>query len=344
MFTGDTLFIGDVGRPDLVQKVKADITPQLLAGYLYDSLRNKLMTLPDEVLVYPGHGAGSACGKKMDKETVSTIGKQKKFNYALRADMTKEEFTYAVLDGLTEPPQYFPGNVIMNLKGYPSIDEVLARGLNALTPREFLTAWESTHAIVIDTRPKEVFAKGFIPGSNFIGIDDTLAPWVGTLITDLMQPLLIVTEAGREEEVVTRLARVGYDNTIGYLAGGVEAWKKAGMETNQITEITAEEFATRYEQNPELNLLDVRRQSEYISEHLLGADNFPLDHINKNMSMLNSAKTYYLHCAGGYRSLIAASILKSRGFNNVVNITGGYKALSQTRLKRTQFIEVNTEL
>jgi hydroxyacylglutathione hydrolase len=344
VFTGDTLFIGDVGRPDLVQKVKTEITPQLLAGYLYDSLRNKLMTLPDDVLVYPGHGAGSACGKKMDKETVSTIGKQKKFNYALRADMTREEFIDAVLDGLTEPPQYFPGNVLMNVKGYPSIDEVLARGLKALTPPEFITAWESTHAVVIDTRPKEAFASGFIPGSIFIGLDDAFAPWVGTLITDLLQPILIVADPGREEEAVTRLARVGYDNTIGYLAGGFEAWKKAGMETDRMTEITAEEFAARYEQNPELNVLDVRRHSEYTAEHLVGAENFPLDYINKNMGLLDSTKTYYLHCAGGYRSLIAASILKSRGFNNVINITGGYKALGQTRLKRTQPVEVNTEL
>lgn len=344
VFTGDTLFIGDVGRPDLVQKLKAEITPELLAGYLFDSLRNKIMTLPDEVIVYPGHGAGSACGKKMDKDTVSTIGKQKKFNYALRANMTKDEFVKELLDGLVEPPQYFLGNVLMNVKGYTPVDEVLAHGLKPITVREFQTVWESTEALVIDTRTKEQYPKGFIPGSIYIGIDDTFAPWVGALVPDLMQPILIVADEGKEEEVVTRLARVGYDNPLGYLKGGIEAWKAAGNEVDTISEILPKKFAELFETHININLLDVRRESEYKSEHLVGADSFPLDFINRNMSMLDKRKTYYLHCAGGYRSLIATSILKSRGFENVINITGGYKALSETKLAHTRHVEVNTEL
>ncbi len=344
VFTGDTLFIGDVGRPDLVQKLKAEVTPELLAGYLYDSLRNKLMPLANDVIVYPGHGAGSACGKKMDKETVSTIGKQKIFNYALREDMTKSEFIKEVLTGLVEPPQYFPGNVLMNVKGYTSVDDVLKQGLKPLSVREFQTVWESTDALVIDTRTKEEFPKAFIPGSIFIGVDDTFAPWVGALVTDLMQPILIVADEGKEEEVVTRLARVGYDNPLGYLKGGVKAWVKAGHEVDTAQEISAEAFAALYESHINMNLLDVRRESEFKTEHLVGADSFPLDFINRNMSMLDNRKTYYVHCAGGYRSLIAVSILKSRGFMHLINIKGGYKALSQTKLERTEHIEVNTEL
>lgn len=344
IFTGDTLFIGDVGRPDLVQKVKAEITPEYLAGLLYDSLRNKIMTLPDSVIVYPGHGAGSACGKKMDKETVSTLGKQKQFNYALRADMTKDEFVKELLEGLVEPPQYFPGNVLLNVKGYTSIDEVLEKGLKPLTVKEFITLWEGAEALVIDTRPKEDFVKGFIPGSIFIGIDDTFAPWVGTLVPDLMQPILIIADEGREEEVVTRLARVGYDNALGYLKGSFASWQQAGEEVDVIEEISAENFAERFTKDSSLHLLDVRRESEYKSEHIVGATNFPLDFLSQNMSMLSTEKKYYLHCAGGYRSAIAISILKSRGYDRLVNIQGGYKALSATKLKKTEHVEVNTEL
>lgn len=344
IFTGDTLFIGDVGRPDLVQKVKAEITPEYLAGLLYDSLRNKIMTLPDSVIVYPGHGAGSACGKKMDKETVSTLGKQKQFNYALRADMTKDEFVKELLEGLVEPPQYFPGNVLLNVKGYTSIDEVLEKGLKPLTVKEFITVWESAEALVIDTRPKEDFVKGFIPGSIFIGIDDTFAPWVGTLVPDLMQPILIIADEGREEEVVTRLARVGYDNALGYLKGSFASWQQAGEEVDVIEEISAENFAERFTKDSSLHLLDVRRESEYKSEHIVAATNFPLDFLSQNMSMLSTDKKYYLHCAGGYRSAIAISILKSRGYDRLVNIQGGYKALSATKLKKTEHVEVNTEL
>lgn len=345
IFTGDTLFIGDVGRPDLVQKVKAEITPQFLAGKLFDSLRNKIMPLPDSVVVYPGHGAGSACGKKMDKETVSTLGLQKKFNYALRADMTKEEFIEAVTDGLVEPPQYFPSNVIMNLTGeVDSIDTIIKNGKRPLTPEQFESAWEAANALVLDTRRKEDFIKAFIPGSIFIGVDDSFAPWVGTLITDLKQPILLVTEPGREEEVITRLARVGYDHTIGFLEGGVEAWRNSGKEVDAIDTISAEAFAQRFTADPNLNLLDARRHSEFETEHLVGAENFPLDFINKNMASIDSQKKYYIHCAGGYRSVIMSSILKSRGYNNIVNIAGGYKELKTTSLKKTDVRTVNTDL
>lgn len=345
VFTGDTLFIGDVGRPDLVQKVKAEITPQYLAGLLFDSLRNKIMTLPDEVIVYPGHGAGSACGKKMDKDTVSTIGKQKLFNYALRADMKKEEFVSSVLDGLVEPPQYFPSNVIMNVTGnVESIDEIISRGMRALNVKEFETVWESTDALVIDTRRQDVFVKGFIPGSVFVGIDDTFAPWVGALITDLKQPILLIVEKGREEEVITRLARVGYDNTIGYLQGGVDAWSKAGNVLDEIEEIAPQEFARIFTANSALHLIDARRHSEYETEHIVGAENFPLDFINRNMSSLDKNKSYFIYCGGGYRSVIMISILKSRGYHNLVNIPGGYKALCNTPLKRSEHHELKTEL
>lgn len=345
VFTGDTLFIGDVGRPDLVQKVKAEITPQFLAGQLYDSLRNKIMTLHDEVIVYPGHGAGSACGKKMDKETVSTIGLQKRFNYALRADMKKDEFITVVTDGLVEPPQYFPSNVILNLTGnMEDLDEVLRRGNHPLKPNEFETTWEATEAVVLDTRNKEEFVKAFIPGSIFIGIDDSFAPWVGTLINDLKQPILLVTDKGREEEVITRLARVGYDNTLGFLKDGIQSWVQAGRDVDRIDEIAAEDFASLYKSNLHVHLLDARRQSEYETEHILGAENFPLDFINRNMASLDKNKIYYVHCAGGYRSVIMCSILKSRGYHNLVNIRGGYKALRETGLQHSDLKKVDTEL
>lgn len=346
IFTGDTLFIGDVGRPDLVQKVKAEITPQILAGHLFDSLRNKIMTLADDVIVYPGHGAGSACGKNMSRETTDTLGHQKKVNYALRANMTKEEFIREVTEGLVEPPQYFPHNVLMNLKGgVESIDDIIARGKKPLKVKEFQAAWEATEALVMDTRSKDAFAAEHIPGSIFIGLDDNFAPWAGTLITDLQQPILFIADEGREEEVVVRLSRVGYDNTMGYLQGGLWAWKEAGSETRALEEIDAETFAALYESGTEeINLLDARRKSEFDSEHLVGAVNFPLDFINSNMARLDRNKKYYIHCAGGYRSVIMSSILLSRGFDKLVNIRGGYKSLSQTGLKKTKFMEPVTML
>lgn len=346
IFTGDTLFIGDVGRPDLVQKVKAEITPELLAGHLYDSLRNKIMPLADEVIVYPGHGAGSACGKNMSKETTDTLGHQKQVNYALRADMTKDEFIKAVTDGLVEPPQYFPLNVLMNLKGgLPSIDEVIAKGKRPLNAKEFQTAWEAMEALVLDTRSKEAFVAAHIPGSIYIGLDDNFAPWAGTLITNLKQPILFIADDGREEEVVIRLSRVGYDNTVGYLNGGITAWEAAGFAVDSINEINAEAFASLYVMNDEpIHLLDARRKSEYDSEHLVGAENFPLDFVNQQMSQLDRNKKYYIHCAGGYRSVIMASILKSRGYDNLINIRGGYKVLSQTGLRKTSYKAPTTML
>lgn len=341
IFTGDTLFLGDVGRPDLA--VKTDLTREDLAGHLFDSLRNKIMPLADDVIVYPGHGAGSACGKKMSKETWGFLGNQKVVNYALRADMTKAEFVKEVTTGLVDPPQYFPKNAVMNKMGYDSIDNVRDRGLQALDVAAFKLVWESEEALVIDTRHQSDFVKGFLPGSIFIGIDDNFAPWVGALITDLSTPILIVAEDGREEEIVTRLARVGYDNAIGYLKGGFEAWQKAGEEVDAMEEITPEAFAKMFD-GKNLNVLDVRRESEYETEHLVGAENFPLDVINKNMSAVDRDKKYYVHCAGGYRSVIAASILRSRGFDQLVNIANGFKGLRETALARTEFHEQVTEL
>jgi hydroxyacylglutathione hydrolase len=307
IFTGDTLFLGDVGRPDLAIK-QGEITEEDLAGFLFDSLRNKIMPLADDVIVYPGHGAGSACGKKMSKETEGTLGDQKKFNYALRADMTREEFVKEVLTGLVAPPQYFPKNAMMNKMGYTSFEDVRKQGTQALSVRAFKAAWAEEEALVLDTRTKEDFGQGFIPGSIFIGLDGTFAPWVGLLVPDLKQPILFIANEGDEEEVVTRLARVGYDNPIGFLKGGFEAWKEAGEDVDMIQEVSAEKFATMNIGDAEV--VDVRKASEFAAEHLVDAVNFPLDFINASMKELNPAQQYFLHCAGGYRSLIAASILR----------------------------------
>ncbi len=342
IFTGDTLFLGDVGRPDLAIK-QGELTREDLAGYLFDSLRNKIMPLADEVIVYPGHGAGSACGKKMSKATEGLLGDQKKFNYALRADMKREEFVKEVTNGLVDPPQYFPKNAVMNKMGYTSIEEVRKQGLQALSVRAFKAAWEGEEALVLDTRHENEFVKGFIPGSVFIGIQGDFAPWVGALITDIKQPILFVCEPGREDEVVDRLARVGYDNPIGYLKGGFDAWKQAGEDVDTLPEMSAEEVAMLSKKD-RINVLDVRKASEYNTEHIVGAENFPLDFINKNMAQVDRNNKYFLHCLGGYRSVIAASILKSRGFEDLVNIPGGYKALAQTDLQRTEHVEQLTEL
>lgn len=341
IFTGDTLFMGDVGRPDLA--VKTDLSREDLAGHLYDSLRNKIMPLPDDVIVYPGHGAGSACGKKMSKETWGYLGDQKKNNYALQP-MSRKEFVKEVTEGLVEPPQYFPKNAVMNKMGYDSLEEVLERGLNPLSVRAFKAAWAEEEALVIDTRLQDVFAKGFIPGSIFIGIDDNFAMWVGALVTDLQQPILLVVEPGREKEVITRLSRVGYDNPIGYLDGSFEAWKKAGEDIDTVDEATPEELARLYKEK-DINILDVRKESEYDAQHVVGAQNFPPDFINKNMSEVSRDKKYYVHCAGGYRSMIATSILRSRGFEKLVNVKGGFTALEELKqLPLTEFEEQITEL
>ncbi|ELR73454.1 Metallo-beta-lactamase family protein [Fulvivirga imtechensis AK7] len=341
IFTGDTLFIGDVGRPDLA--VKTDLTREDLAGHLFESLRKKIMPLSDDIIVYPGHGAGSACGKNMSAETTDTLGNQKQFNYALRPDMTKEEFIKEVTTGLVEPPQYFPKNAVMNKMGYESIDEVLERGIIPLDVEQFESTVEVQDAMILDTRSKEDFVKGFVPGSVWIGIEDKFAPWVGALITDLKQPIVFIADKGREEEVVTRLSRVGYDNTLGYLEGGVEAWEKAGKPVDKIDEIGPHDFTNLYD-TEKLNVLDVRKQSEYESQHIEGAINFPLDFINRNMSKINRDTHYFLHCQGGYRSVIASSILKARGFKNITNIRGGFNEIKKSCIKVTEYHTPETML
>ncbi|MHA4740658.1 MBL fold metallo-hydrolase [Dyadobacter sp. MSC1_007] len=332
IFTGDTLFIGDVGRPDLAQKVAEDLTQDKLAGHLFRSLRTKIMPLPDDIIVYPAHGAGSACGKNMSKETTDTLGNQKLFNYAMRADMTQEEFVKEVTHGLMPPPAYFPENVMMNIRGYESIDTVLERGNAALDPDAFEAAANETDAVMLDTRDTRIFAQGFIPNSINIGIDGSFAPWVGAMIPDIKQKILVITDEGREEEVVTRLARVGYDYTIGYLKGGFQAWKKAGKETDQIESITAIEMAERLKQDPSLTVLDVRKASEHFSEHVIGSENIPLDNLNDHLAEISKDKTYLVHCAGGYRSMIFNSILKSRGYDKLIDVQGGFKAITESGL------------
>ncbi len=336
IFTGDTLFIGDVGRPDLA--VKSDLSREDLAGHLFDSLRNKIMPLHDDVVIYPGHGAGSACGKNMSKETSDTLGRQKMFNYALREDMTKEEFIKEVTEGLVEPPQYFPKNAVMNRMGYESIDEALERGVVALDPRQFRDYAERDDALILDTRHSQAYIEDHIPGSVWIGIDDNFAPWVGALIPDLQQKIIFLADKGREQEVVIRLARVGYDFALGYLEAGISAWKAADFETDQLESITAASFAERAKSS-HLNVLDVRKASEYTSQHMDGAINFPLDFINKNMDQVDSFNKYYLHCLGGYRSVIAASILKAHGFDHVVNVEGGFREMKKQDISFTEFKE-----
>ncbi len=336
LFSGDTLFIGDVGRPDLAQKA-AHLTQEELAGLLFESTR-KLMSLPDDIIVYPAHGAGSACGKNMSKETYDTLGHQKEVNYALRAGMTKDEFVKEVTTGLMPPPAYFSKNVAMNKLGYESIDTVMARGKHALNAEEFEVAANETQALVLDTRDPDTFVKGFIPNSINIGIDGNFAPWVGSLIADIKQALLIVADEGREEEVITRLARVGYDNTIGYLKGGFEAWQRSGKETDHIDTVSAEELAAIAER-PAFHLLDVRKNSEYRSVHVADAENVPLDYINDTMQQIDRNTDYYVHCAGGYRSVVFISILRARGYDRLINVTGGFKAIKENgKLPVTDYV------
>lgn len=336
IITGDTLFIGDVGRPDLAQHVISDLTEDKLAGYLFDSLRNKIMPLSDDLIVYPNHGAGSACGKKMSKETTDTLGNQKRTNYALRADMTKEEFKKELLTGLTTPPGYFPKNVLMNIQGYESLDTILDRGNKALSAEAFELAANETGALILDTRAADEFAKGFIPNSINIGIDGNFAMWVGEMITDIKQEILLITEPGREQESIIRLARVGYDNTIGYLKDGFDTWKKASKEIDMISRITAEEFEIRYAMSP--IVIDVRKQSEFKSEHVVGAMNIPLNQINQKFTEFPTDRAFILHCAGGYRSMIAASILKSRGIEQFVDVIGGMTDILKTNIPKTEYI------
>lgn len=326
LFSGDTLFIGDVGRPDLAQKVSTDLTEEILAGHLFDSLRNKIMPLSDDIIVYPAHGAGSACGKNMSKETSDTLGRQKQTNYALNPNLTKEAFIKEVLTGLVSPPSYFPMNVLMNIQGYDSFNEVMKRGNHALSPEAFEAAANETGALILDTRNAVEFAKGFIPNSINIGIDGSFAPWVGAMIPDIKQQILIVAEVGREEEVVTRLARVGYDHCIGFLEGGFNAWATAGKEVDRIDQVDAGFLANNY---GKINILDVRKKSEYDSEHILEAENAPLDFINESMLQVDKNKTYYVHCAGGYRSMIFISTLKARGYDKLIDVAGGFKAIKE---------------
>lgn len=336
IITGDTLFIGDVGRPDLAQHVVSDLTEEKLAGHLYDSLRNKILPLNDNLIVYPNHGAGSACGKMMSKETTDTLGNQKKVNYALQ-DMSKEEFTKALLTGLTAPPGYFPQNVLLNIKGYESFDTIMDRGTRALEPEAFEAAANETGALVLDTRKPEDFAKGFIPNSINIGLNGNFAMWVGEMIPSVKQEILLVTYPGKEEEAITRLARVGYDNTIGFLKDGFDSWVEANKEFDSVGRITAKELETDYMTKKSL-VIDVRKKSEFDSEHVIDAVNVPLNEINKHLAEIPRDKPFIVHCAGGYRSMIAASILKQRGWDNFVDVLGGFKDIAETEIPKTDYV------
>ena len=335
--TGDALFIGDVGRPDLA--VKSDLTQEDLASHLFDSLRNKLMKLPDDIIIYPNHGAGSACGKNMSEDTFDTLGHQKETNYALRADMTKEEFVKEVLTGLVEPPQYFPKAVMMNKGVNTSYEDIIARGMQAHDPDEFAALMESEEEVVVlDTRHEQIFKDAFIPGSYNFNIDDNFAPWVGALVENNTSPILFVADVGREEEVITRLARVGYDNTIGYLKGGIKAWQESGREVDSIVSINPDELKVKM--MGKINIVDVRKASEFNSEHL-DTDmvvNRPLDFIHENIKDYNKDQEYYLHCVGGYRSMIASSILKANGIENVIDINGGFNKMKEDGLKMTEYV------
>lgn len=343
IITGDTLFIGDVGRPDLAQHVIAELTQEKLAAHLYDSLRNKIMPLSDDLIVYPNHGAGSACGKNMSKETTDTLGHQKKVNYALNPSLSKEEFIKILLEGLTTPPVYFPQNVLLNIKGYESLDEVMTKSKTPLNPRAFEMLANETRALILDTRDATIFAKGFIPNSVNIGIDGNFAQWVGEMITDVKQEILLVTEPGREEECIIRLSRVGYDNSLGYLDGDIEAWKAAGLELDTFNRIDALEFEKEYAKGDK-TIFDVRKKSEYDSEHVVGAINIPLNQINNHLAEFPIDKSFIIYCAGGYRSMVASSILKQRGWDNFSDVIGGFGAISKTNVSKTDYVCPTTML
>ncbi len=334
LFSGDTLFLGDVGRPDLAQKA-ADMTQEQLAGILFDSLRNKVMTLADNVIVYPAHGAGSACGKNLSKETIGSIGDQKKTNYALRANMSKEEFIKEVTNGLLPPPSYFPMNVKLNKEGYENVEDIISEAI-AYDAETFELVANKIDTVILDVRHQDDYSKGHIPQSIFIGIDGDFAPWVGALIPDIKQPILLVTPVGREEESITRLARVGYDNTLGYLKGGFETWKNAGFEYDTVNWVTANGLEELMEEN--VPVFDVRKEGEFIAEHVEGAHSTPLDSINDHIAEFPKEEEFYVHCAGGYRSVIAASILKARGYHNIVNILGGFASIKKTAIKTTNYV------
>ena len=337
IISGDTLFIGDVGRPDLAQHVIADLTEEKLAGHLYESLRNKIMPLSDDLIVYPNHGAGSACGKNMSKETTDTLGHQKQVNYALNPNLTKEQFIKEILTGLTPPPGYFPQNVLMNIKGYESLDTVMERGNKPLSPAEFELIANETQALVLDTRNSDDFAKGFIPNSINIGISGSFAQWVGEMIPGVTQEILLVAEEGKEEESMTRLSRVGYDHTIGYLKGGFEAWAKAGKDIETSERISADEFAAQYGKDDTM-VIDIRKKSEFGSEHVEGAVNIPLNRINDHLAEFPKDKPFILYCGSGYRTMIAASILKQRGWDNFTDVRGGMGEIKKTAVPKTDYV------
>lgn len=345
LFTGDTLFIGDVGRPDLAQHVIADLTEEKLAAHLYDSLRNKILPLSDDLIVYPAHGAGSACGKNLSKETSDTLGNQKKTNYALREGLSKEDFIKELLTGLTPPPGYFPKNVLMNINGYDSIDTVMERGVKGLSVKEFETLTHNNDILVLDTRRALDFARGFIPGSINIGLVGNFAVWCGTLIPDIKQKIILITDPGKESEVVSRLARVGYDYAIGYLEGGIDSWKNAGLSIDTLPTISVEQFAEEIKKHPERPILDVRKKSEYDAEHIANAINAPLDYINKSMELIDKNKTYYVHCGGGYRSMVFNSILKTKGYHNLIDVQGGFGAIKKSeKFNVTEYVCPSTML
>ncbi len=343
IITGDTLFIGDVGRPDLAQHVLADLTEEKLAAHLFDSLRSKIMPLSDDLIVYPNHGAGSACGKMMSKETTDTLGHQKKTNYALRPDMTKEDFIKELLTGLTPPPGYFPQNVLMNIKGYDSMDTVMDRAKTPLSAIAFEAAANETGALLLDTRDAKDFAVGFIPNSINIGLDGSFAQWVGEMIPDIKQKILLITYPDKQVEAITRLSRVGYDNTIGYLEGGFENWKKSGSDYETVGRVSPKEFESIYNYSKPL-VFDVRKKSEYDSEHIIGAINVPLNEINQHLSQFPKENFFVLHCAGGYRSMIAASILKQRGWEDVVDVEGGFAEMKNTSVEKSEYVCPTTML
>jgi len=341
IITGDTLFIGDVGRPDLAQEMVADLTREKLASYLFDSLRNKIMPLADDLIVYPSHGAGSACGKNMSKETTDTLGNQKKTNYALRADMTREEFINELLDGLALPPAYFPQNVMMNIQGYEPLDSIIAKSRKPLSPAAFEALANETDSVILDVRHEDDFVKHHIPNSIFIGIQGNFAPWVGALIMNVKQPLLLITPEGKEEETITRLSRVGFDHVLGYLEGGISAWQSAGFETDSINSISSEQFAAEF--TPQNIVVDARKPGEFSAEHVNNAISIPLDTINSNFAEVPKDEDFYLHCAGGYRSVIMASILKSRGIHNLINIEKGISGIRNAGVQLSNFVCPSTQ-
>ena len=343
IITGDTLFIGDVGRPDLAQHVISELTEEKLAAHLFDSLRNRIMPLSDDLIIYPNHGAGSACGKMMSKETTDTLGHQKKVNYALRADMTKEEFIEELLTGLTTPPGYFPQNVLMNIKGYESLDTIMERGAKPLSPEAFEAAANETEALMLDTRDAADFAKGFIPNSINIGLEGNFAQWVGEMIPDVRQPILLITYPGKEEEAITRLSRVGYDNTLGYLEGGYPSWSATDKEFDRIHRTDAEDFEKAYFAETPL-IIDVRKKSEYDAEHVVGAINIPLNELNQHLAQIPKDKPFIIHCGGGYRSMVASSILRSRGWEDFVDISGGLDEIKKTKVEISEYVAPSTML